>query len=200
MIDRFLAGFAAEKPPFHVVSDITATITSGNEESELLITSEGDVSGEDFAGTVETDFGLGRIEIEVVIVDGVSYTRVGEGPWQANDEFQQTQPLNPFEQLAPEDLEYVGSAMQGGEELHELRTETWIGGEIEAQNIPNSDLELDSSVFQIFVTDAGVPVEARLEFVVVGTSAGQRARLAYVVDYAFSDVGEPVEIEAPPVS
>jgi hypothetical protein len=172
-------------------------VTAAAQDVTFEVSTAGDITGEDFAGEVTTVAGSRVDVVEVVIVGGAAYVRTGEGPWQKTEDFSQAQPLNPFARLSASDLTYRGTVTRAPGDLHHLSTETWIGGAIEDQAIPGAVLELEASQFNIFVTDAGIPVEAQLEFSVVGTRRGQDVRLSYVVDYRFSDVGVPVMIEAP---
>jgi hypothetical protein len=100
--------------------------------------------------------------------------------------------------LSPTDLTYQGEVDRGGTVLHQLRTTRWIGDEIVLATVP--DAALESSVFDIYTGADGIPVEAELTFVIVGTTtAGDAARFEYLVSYTFSDVGEAVTIEAPDI-
>jgi len=198
VIDLFLSDFAAAQPPFHVLTDVVGHASAGNQVFEIALVLEGDISGQDFDGRVSGS-PLGQaIDTRLIFVDGVAYNQSDDGSWFEVDGFQQTQPLNPFNRLNASDLAYSGTAKRDGRTLHQLTTETWIGESVtnNVQNMP--DAELEGSTFDIFVDDEGIPVEADLEFAVVGTIRGVPARLDYVVNYVFTNVGVPVTIEAPP--
>jgi len=197
VVDLFLSDFASLQPPFHVFSDIAGTVSAGEQELEITLTIEGDISGEDFDGRV-TGSPIGQpIDVRVIIADGVAYNQSADGSWAQVGGFQQTQPLNPFAMLNEADLTYGGTVSRGGRTLHQLTTETWIGDAV--ANVPNMpDAELEGSTFDIYVDDEGIPVEADLEFAIVGTINAVPTRIDYVVFYAFTNVGDPVTIEAPP--
>ena len=194
-VDDFLRNFAAAQPPFHVTSAINVESTVGTRGGTLNFTVEGDVSGQDFAGTTVAAGPNGTVEKEVMIVDGRAYGRVPGGEWFENEQFQQAQPLNPFALLAAADLAYGGPVTEDGRTLYRLETSRWIGGEIEAPGL--EDAELTDSLFEIFVDDQGLPVRATLVFGVSGIYFGDPAFIDYVVEYEFSDIGRPVTIEAP---
>jgi hypothetical protein len=192
IIELFRSGFGAAKPPFHLECDVEASGTVGGDSGEFGLHMGGDVSGEDFSGQVVYP---GNDVAHVVFVDGVAYVRTADSDWIADPTFEQTQPLNPFSLLEADDLEYRGVHSIGGAELHQLRTEKWIGGELDVAGW--TDLQLESNSFDIYVDEAGVPAEAHLRFRLTGNYLGDAADLTYVVLYYFTQVGEPVTIEAP---
>jgi hypothetical protein len=197
VIELFLSDFAALQPPFHVFTDVVGTAKAGNQVFEIALVIEGDISGQDMDGRVSGS-PLGQpIDTNVILVDGAAYNQSDGGPWVQVDGFKQTQPLNPFSLLNASDLTYEGEVERDGRMLHQLTTHTWIGDTVaNVENMP--DAELEGSTFDIFVDDAGTPVEADLEFAIVGTIRGVPARIDYVVNYIFTNVGVPVTIEAPP--
>ncbi len=198
IIEAFVDSFAAANEPFHVLSEVTFSGTAEGEEvfeGELLV--EGDVSGEDFAGEVSGDVSGQSIESEVITVGGTSYARQPGAEWQEVPSPGQTQPLNPFANLEAESTEYVGPDERGGRPVHHLRTTEWIGGDPATTGIPDATFE--ESTFDIFVDDQGLPVEADLAFTLSGVNQGIPFEAVYEVHYEFSNVGEPVTIEAPDV-
>ena len=195
VIERFLTDFAAEQPPFHLVSTVAAEGTAGGEGGSISVSIEGDVSGEDMAGTLELSVPGLTVEVDVIVVDGRGYGRVGEGDWEETTDFEQTQPMNPFSLLAAEDLTYEGPVSRDGRRLHALRTLKWIGDDL--RNLPFRKAKLGDTVFDVYVGDDGIPVEATLVFDISGRYQRQRVSLAYDVSYLFSDVGKAVTIEAP---
>jgi hypothetical protein len=192
IIELFRSGFGAAKPPFHLECDVDASGTVGGDSGQFSLHMGGDVSGEDFSGQVVYP---GNDVAQIVFVDGVAYVRAADSDWLADPTFEQTQPLNPFSLLEADDLEYRGVHSIGGGELHQLRTEKWIGAELDIAGW--TDLQLESNSFDIYVDDAGVPAEAHLRFRLTGNYLGDAADLTYVVLYYFTQVGEPVTIEAP---
>jgi hypothetical protein len=196
VIAAFLANFAAAQPPFHLVSDIEGRFASGTRTGEITVAIEGDVAADDFAGTYHAELPDETQDADLVLLDGVAYLRRPDAEWEIVPGFRQTQPLNPFILLQPSDLTYQGEVTRTGTTLHQLRTTRWVGDDVVLEGVP--DAALESSVFDIFVTDEGIPVAAELRFAVVGTTlTGEDARFEYTVLYEFSDVGEPVTIRAP---
>lgn len=192
VIDAFLANFALRNPPFHVDSDIHASGSGGAEPINIRLRINGDTVGQDFDGEVSVP---GKGSVRVRFVDGVGYARLPGTDWVVEDDFEQTQPLNPFGLLKPEDLEYVGQVQRGRRSLHKLRTSEWIGGDLRSVGLV--DLELLSTVFDIYVGNKGLPVEAVLDFSISGRVSGRQATFEYHVVYRFSNIGDLVSIEAP---
>jgi hypothetical protein len=197
IIERFVSDFIAKRPDFHVVGDVEGAVSAGPQSYKLTATMDGDVSGDDFAGSMVLDAPLRGFAGDVVIADGDYYIKAagGEG-WLRSESFEQTQPINPFTKLRAGDLAYVGTVARAGRALHILRTTTWIGGQMEELDIPNATLE--RSLFDIYVGEDGIPVEARLDFVIAATVSDAPARLEYHVAYRISEVGEEVTITPPP--
>ncbi len=195
VIDLFLSDFAAAQPPFHVDADVRI---SGS--STASVTIRMDTSGDDYEGTVHADVAGEVTDAEVVSVDGVAYRRTDSTGWEVVPAIRQTQPINPFCRLDATQIAYIGPVERSARILHQLRTTTWIGEDID-------DLELDpiaspvlaDPVFDIFVGDDGIPQEAQLRFAITGTVDEEPVQIDYAVDYRFSAVGVPVEIEAPEV-
>src|SRR5687768_845097 len=193
VIDAFFSRFARENLPFHVETDVEFTGSTGSETENGSVTVNGDIDGENFDGEVIL---MGE-RVLVRFVDGVAYGKEADGDWITLPDFKQTQPLNPFGQLEPTEVTYVGPAERDGHSVHELGFDKWIGGELEAEGM--SGIELLSNDFALFVTAKGVPVEAVLDFSISGRIAGyaQPVEFDYHVVYRFSKVGEPVDIRAP---
>jgi hypothetical protein len=194
IVQLFLTNFALAQPPFKLESFVHGEVVAGAESSSLDFYIGGAVSGEDFAGTVLATSGEESVEAEIVFKDGVGYGREPGQDWERADGFSQTQPLNPFSLLAPNDVAYVGPAERDDRTLHQLRTIRWIGKD-PTSVMPGA--QIVSSQFDIYVDDDGIPVEADLVFEMSARIAGQQAALTYDVVYLFTEVGVPNVIEAP---
>jgi hypothetical protein len=191
VIAAFISNFGQEQPPFHLVSDVRMTGSAGGETKKIAMSISGDIDGQDFSGEISlSTAGSARIRF----VDGVAYVRPPGQGWKIGEDFNQAQPLNPFSLLDAADLTYVGKA-PARHGAHQLRTTEWIGGELKAAGLRN--IELLSSVFDIYVDKDGIPVEAVLDFAIAARLPTADAHLDYHVVYRFSDVGDPVEIRAP---
>jgi hypothetical protein len=204
IIQLFLANFAAAQPPFDIECLVVGDISAGSQSSTIEINIEGQIDGEDFAGSLGA--GQRRVTIaEVVLKDAHAYVRSPGNEWDTVDDFGQTQPLNPFTLLAVEDLTYVGRADRDGAILHQLRTTRWIGDDPAASvEVGVSDPRIEGSQFDLYVDSDGIPVEAELIFEMTARiglegqpERPQRANFDYTVVYYFFDVGVPNEIEAP---
>ena len=196
IIDRFLTNFADAKPPFDLDTVVMADISGSGETFSLEVRIEAEISGEDLAGTMTLVSEDQASITEVVIKDGRAYRRQPGGLWTLAEDFNQTQPLNPFGLLATEDLTYVGTTDRDGSTLHRLRTTKWIG-EDPASNPALQDARIEGSQFDVFVDENGIPLEAELAFQMTAVVNQQAAVFDYVTTYLFSDVGAPNQIEAP---
>jgi hypothetical protein len=200
--DVVMAGFAQfleDQPDFHLVCNVGADVYVGDDSDQLFIYLDGDISGQDFAGTFSMQTTGVSVDADMVVIGDLVYVRPARGEWSSGEEFVQTQPLNPFTSGFDEDFAYGGPVTIEGRALHDLHTDTWVGGDI-ATIGRESGLrkpKLESSVFDIFVGDDGRPVTSLLEFVVTGRLNGQPVRFEYQVIYDFSQIGEPVVIDAP---
>lgn len=200
--DVVMAGFVdflEEQPDFHLICTAGADIYAGDSSDSLFIVLDGDISGDDFAGYFSMQTTGVTVEADMVVLGDLVYVRLARGDWTPGEEFAQTQPLNPFTSDLADDFAYVGPATIEGQALHNLYTETWIGGDIKEIG-RQSGLRrprLESSLFNILVDDDGLPVTSLLEFVVTGRYTGVPVRFEYQVIYDFSQIGEPVVIEAP---
>jgi hypothetical protein len=191
---RFVAEFGDEEPPFRLAADAIMNVDAGGLQTVFTIKMNGDISGQNFDGSMTMD-GLGSFE--VMFVDGVGYVRLDRGPWIVDNEFEQTQPLNPFGSLELSDLELVDTVQRRGRTLHVLRTAEWVGTDMDDVD-GITDATLLSNVMDIYIRENGVPVLAVLDFAIEGnvTDVGE-GRFDYHVEYRFSRVGRPVKIEAP---
>ncbi len=191
LIELFIDGFAKADVPFHMSADGVVHGLAGSGSADAGLSIDGDVVGQDFDGHVALA-GMGKVRMRVV--DGVGYGHLASGEWTVVPSYQQTQPLSPFVTVNASDVEYVGETKKG-RPLHVLRVRKWVGGDVETVEMP--DAEVVSSLFDIHITDGGIPVKATLDYTVLGRVAARETRLDYHIVYRFSDVGEAVTIEVP---
>jgi hypothetical protein len=191
--------FLTEEPDFHLVCTVDATVNLGNQSDPLLIVMDGDISDQNFDGFFSMQTNGVTIEADMIVIGDVGYVRLARGDWQPGEQFAQTQPLNPFTSDLADAFSYIGVTTVDGRALHDLNTETWVGGNIKkiGKQAGLKRPKLEYSVFDIFVGDDGLPVTSLLEFAVTGLYFGIPARFEYSVIYDFSAIGEPVTIEAP---
>jgi hypothetical protein len=105
-------------------------------------------------------------------------------------------PLNPFLLLDRAQFADLGTDPERGGRRH-LRSTTWVEEDASLGLVQGG---VEDVVFDVWLDEAGAPVEALLEFHLVGADRdGNSVDLRYSTEYTFSDVGVPVEI-APPTS
>lgn len=191
--------FLVEEPDFHLVCTANATINVGGETESLLIVMDGGISDQNFDGYLSIQSAGTTIEADVVVIGDVGYVRPARGDWQPGEQFNQTQPLNPFTSELADDFSYVGPTTIDGRAFHDLYTETWVGGNIKkvGKEARLKKPRLEYSFFHIYVGDDGLPVTSLLEFAISGRYFGLPALFEYSVIYDFSQIGEPVTIVAP---
>ena len=192
-IDAFIATAASSGSRFHVTADGNAVGQAAAETARLVIEVAGDVAGDDFDGHMAVG-SLGRVRVK--IVDGVGYGRLPDGKWMTAPDFEQTQPINPFQGLVATDVEYVGAA-RGNDRLTRLRVTKWVGGDVASTGV--TDARLENNSLEVVVRRDGTPVEATLDFTIVGRLGARETRLVYHVEYEFSRFGDRIVIEAPRV-
>jgi hypothetical protein len=158
----------------------------------MAISVRGNIAGENFDGVVILPE---YPRVRVRFVDGVAYGKARGVDWQTSPDFEQQQTLNPFTLLGAHDLQYVGRTRRGGRAVHHLHTDKWIGGDLASTGLEHVDLQ--SSPFEIYVSNDGIPIEAVLTATLFATAGGQRGQLEYTVTYKFSNVGKRVRIVAP---
>jgi hypothetical protein len=192
---RFLK--VVTKPPltFHVA--YRATLKAANQTA--AISGDLDVSGADFAGATKIQRGGARVAMDVVYKAGRAYGRLPKANWTVIPPDELATPANPFHVLsATSSLEDLGDVTRAGKKLRRLRTGEWLAGD------PNrllagqpGTVKVDSSTFDIFVTAAGVPVEALLSARLSGELGGKPGAASLTATYTFTKVGTPVKISAP---
>ena len=208
-ITQFLSAFAWSPPPFHVKCSIYVDFLPGSilthdpQLGSILV--EGDTNGFDFAGWYAS-FGE---TTDVTYVGGVGYTRVPPADWEQPVGFELAIYPNPFFWLLDSDIEHLGVVSRVGRRLHHMKAD-WFAGQDPAEWMTDSDwldpgfgwtelrdIELDSSRFEFYVRDDGMPVEAVLEVVLRGTAQTEDAKLTLTYTYIFTRHREEVTIQAP---
>jgi len=185
--------FASADPPFHVLIEIGILATLvGATEDWAGVTVEGDVSGIDFSGSMNSDE-VPDFNGDFVFVGDETYVRPTGGEWARTPDSGPAQPINPMAGLTMDDILY--RRVRPGTGLTTLESTRLTGVRFKA--IPLQDATFDLARFEIEVTDDGVPVSARVAFLVSGQRNGDLALISYDVAYEFTDVGELVSIEAP---
>lgn len=159
------------------------------------MTMEGAARGADFAGELRLEFFDLDETIDLVIVDGAIWVLDPARGWRkAPDELDFVQPINPLAGGVGS-LEHLRSLPRGAQTVHILRSTEWTGPEFSGAM---RNLRIASSVLDVYVTDAGVPLDGHIDYVAVGRAFGIDDNfLAVRINYTFSEMGEPVTIEEP---
>jgi hypothetical protein len=167
----------------------------------MTIATETDVAGKDQAGTMRFEVAQDKAASEYVLKDGVIYAREVGGRWQKGNIPRSQLPEDPLESIAGgATLEYMSPERREGREVHRLRSRDWQLNDV--QEIAASQglrLRVIDTRFDVWVSDAGVPEEARFTaHVRIGTEQ-REIRMTMRGSYTFSGFGEPITIKAPKV-
>lgn len=187
----FLDRFTGDVPPYRLALEVEI---GGVSEGTALI--DADVNGTDYRATVHIALrGLPERDSEIVHVDSTGYLRDGDDDdWVVVPGYRSTPPLNPFLFLQPTDYADAGTdAARGG--LRRLSSNAWVEQDATLGLVEGGVRDV---VFDVWVDEAGTPVNAELRFELAGADAqGQQVQLSYTARYAFSDVGADIAIEPP---
>ena len=183
-----------EDQTFHL--DIDAEIAVAR--TRTLLEGEMDVAGDDYQLTMVLNVGGRSIEISNVKVGEDNWARLGRGEWQKTRAQAEAQNVNPFAELDEGDIEYVGTETRNGQQLHRLRLtkavpldpKTLGGGAL-------TDVDIESTSFDVFVEEDGTPVTATFDLTGSGRANRQTVPIELEADYTFSGVGSDIVIEPP---
>jgi len=199
IIDAFLEIVTDPDLTMHVIADGTLDVTVGGQSQTLTIGLDMEISGEDGIGQTIVDMGAADITVDMLLIDGRAYAD-DNGTWTEIPGYEPSSALNPFASLSgAEDVEYRDSEMRAGRRLHNLESLVWLGGELAAMEAQGwTDPVIDNSRTDIVVDDQGVPDSLDFTGRVSGRYGDEVASVEFAVTYDFTDVGEPVELPAPP--
>ena len=157
-----------------------------------------DVAGPDFAGTIQFTDGKTVKSGDVVLVENIGYARLPGKSWVQSPELVPYQSPNPFSSIDRSQAIYdLGLESRGGQQVHHLRISDWIFGDPNIYlNFPLGVLAVSDTRFDIWVTEAGQPVDAQLDADL--TALGITVTVHTV--YTLTNVGGPIVIAAPVVS
>jgi hypothetical protein len=167
----------------------------------MTIGADMDVAGKDQAGTMRFEVAQDAVTAEYVIKDGVVYARDVGGRWQKGTIPRSQLPEDPLESIAGgATLEYMGPERREGHIVHRLRSRDWQLNDV--QGIAASQglrFRVMDTRFDVWVSDAGVPEEARFTaHVRIGTEE-RELRMTMRGTYTFTDFGKKVTIKAPTI-
>jgi hypothetical protein len=191
------AGFVkfagSDRIPFHL--DMASKITVLEVALTLRLTL--DVAGNgDVAGVAAAKAGDTTKTVELVVVDGREYARLPGQPW-ARVEGEPTT-SDPLGALPLDKVAWMGLDTVEGARLHHLRIDDpTVVSASNGDDGTLTDLEIESGVMDVWVTDKGTPVLAKFQIAGTGIARSVRAPFTIVGRYDFSDVGKPVKVQAP---
>ncbi len=161
-----------------------------------------DVAGPDFSGTIQFTDGKTVKSGDVVLVENIGYARLPGKAWVQSPELVPYQSPDPFGTIDRSQAIYdLGLETRDGQQVHHLRITDWIFGDPAVYlNFESGTLHVTDTKFDIWVTEAGVPVAAQLDADL--NAEGFQAELPVTVHtvYTLSNVGGPIVITAPVVS
>jgi hypothetical protein len=198
VIAAFLALTGDPELTMHVVADGKVRVTAGGTAEDVKIGFDMDISGEDGVGEAVVDTGPSDVTFDMLLVGGLAYVD-DDGTWTEVPDYQASTPLNPFAGLTgPADLSYRGVDVRDGRRAHHLSILAWLGGDLsllEAQGWTR--VKVDYTLTTMTVDDAGAPIEMNFTGGISGRYLDVAASAAFEVAYAFTEIGEPVEIPIP---
>ncbi len=161
-----------------------------------------DVVGSDFSGTIQFTDGKTVKAGDVVRVDNIGYARLPGKAWVQSPELVPYQSPDPFLSInRTEPIYDLGLESRAGQQVYHLRISDWIFGDPNVfLNFPPGTLNVTSTQFDIWVTQAGVPVAAQLDADLTAAEIQAQIPVAVHTLYTMTNVGGPIVITAPIVS
>jgi hypothetical protein len=180
--------------------DLTGSMEVGNERLTLEVSL--DVAGADYEGTMKVNQERVRVTAELIVKDGVQYTRAPGGEWMREAERPGAMPGDLFNSIGAEGwsaLEYVGPDTRDGDRLHHLQiplvdwekiSESFLDGERAGGSIRTLNVD-------IWVTRDGRPRRAEIALDATVREGAVEVDMTYSFTYQISGYGDPIEIRAP---
>jgi hypothetical protein len=180
--------------------DMDGSMQIGNERMALVVSL--DVAGADFEGTMKIKQDRVRVTADLLVVDGVQYTRPSGGEWLRVEGPAEDMPGDVFSSIGSDGwdaLEYVGPVKRDGARLHHLRVPLVDWQRISSGFLDGgrSGLTIRSLRFDIWVTKDGKPRQAKIAFDGTVREGIVEVDMTYDFDYRFSRFGDPFEIRPP---
>lgn len=167
-----------------------------------LIKGDLDVAGADFAGTIQFTDGKVLRAGDVVLVDNIGYARLPGKGWVQSPQLVPYQSPDPFTAIdRTEPIYDLGVETRAGQSVYHLRITDWIFGDPNVYlNVPAGTLNVKDTRFDIWVTDAGVPVAAQLDADLTAAEIQTQIPVAVHAVYTMTNVGGQIVVTAPVVS
>ena len=158
-----------------------------------------DASGDDAQLSMSLDFNLFTLRMDLVIVDDTAWVRVDHGAWTSVERTELEEDFDPLtEMLSADDVRYRGTVRKAGATVHHLQLANVDVLDPRSLSSDVEDIHVRAQTFDVFVDDAGTPVEARYQLDGTATmGTGRTVPMFMDITYRFSEIGEPHEIEPP---
>jgi hypothetical protein len=134
---------------------------------------------------------------ESLTVDGQDYDKTAEGPWIVGDTTSDEPETLADVLAAIEELEDTGTETRDGQELHHLELPEGYEIPAEALGIDTTELQDPEFTMEFFAEPDGTPAILAFEGAWRQDVNEQEVEAEMALEYAFRDLGEDIEIEAP---
>ena len=190
-----LRAFAEGGTPYHL--DIEGDLNLRPLTGTVTMTVDSD--GRDSATAMTYELAGTEVSLGIVVVGDDAYVRVGDVPWETVDADALGDDANPLIALQrATDIRYQGSTTGADGTLHELRLLDAAAFDPQTMSSSVEDVLVRGQTFDLWVDDAGVPDHGTFRLDGTATLQGGRTVPIFIdLDYVFSEIGEPQEIEAP---
>lgn len=190
-LDAFRA-FVETDQSFHLTGDVKMTIAGVVVDMDVA----DDVSGGNEKGTIDVRGPHVSVHLAVTIADGTAWLKIANRPWQKLGKA--TNSSNPLAGLKVDGLQPIDKVNVGGILAHHFRVDDPAAlNEDAITGYALTQLKIESTAFDLYVDDDGVPLTAILEFAGTGTFDGKTSPVEATIRYDFSRFGVPVEIGPP---
>jgi hypothetical protein len=191
-LQRFRTAAANPKRAYHVKFVMTVDAAGVKVESRAEL----DVSGSDWKGTVTVTSAGKTMRTETIRKSGKTYNRSPGGKWRVGPASgAATQAADPFGSAAVRDaLNDLGIAKRAGKTVHWLRAD--LANAADTLKRLGLTGTLQAFSIDIYVTDAGVPVQA-VQSLTSALAPSGTATATATMTYEISAWGKAVKIAAP---
>jgi hypothetical protein len=199
VVNAFIKRVTARNLGYHVEFSSAFTATAYDNTEVATMAGTIDIRGQDFSGTWRVHIYDGRnAETAIVYLGAKGYVRPPEEAWECVPPKTPRPQVNAFSAFkAAKDVQYEGIVTKDGQRLHRLRAvkplqaNPWILQDDWARS-PISDV-----LYDVFVTDAGVPVSAEFAARMRVPDGVGRTEIKIATTYRYANIGRPAQIKAP---
>jgi hypothetical protein len=195
-VANFAAIAADPNASMHLESDSTITVDG----ERVTISMSLDQSGGDFAFDMHIRSRGRSVTVKAIVADGIAYARAPGASWKRAGSIASLHvPANSlgYSQLKANEAVFVRSAQRNGRELYLLRVPSTAAlGSAEAE-LHRMGCDTDGTGMDLWVTADGAPVSGTFDFSCTYTSGAAEKKMTATATYAFSKIGQPIEIKPP---